>query len=53
MAGFARSLRRNWDAALAIALVYMAIAIYLGPAFVFVACFVSGCGYIVHVALKR
>ena len=53
MVEFVRSLRRNWDAAAAITLVSMAIALYLGPAWFVVAWFLGGCGYIIHIALKR
>ncbi len=53
MVDIVRSLRSNLDAALAAMLVSMAIAIYLGPAWFFVSWFLSGCGYIIHFALKR
>jgi len=53
MADFVRSLRSNLDAAVAVMLVSMAIALHLGPAWFFVAWFLSGCGYIIHTALKR
>lgn len=53
MVDIVRSLRRNLDAAVAMMLVSMAIAIYLGPAWFFVAWFFGGCGYITYTALKR
>ena len=53
MVDIVRSLRGNLDAALAVMLASMAIAINLGPAWFFVAWFLGGCGYIIHTALKR
>ena len=53
MDGIGRSLRQNWDFALALLLVYAAIGINLGPGFFFLTGFLHGCGYIIHTALKR
>ncbi len=53
MDGIGRSLRQNWDFGLALLLVYAAIGINLGPGFFFLTCFLHGCGYIIHTALKR
>lgn len=53
MDALTRSIRHSWDAFAAVALVYAAITIYLGPAGFFLASFLHGCGYIIHTALKR
>jgi hypothetical protein len=53
MQGVLRSLRQNWDFALALLLVYAAIGINLGPGYFFLAWFLHGCAYIIHTALKR
>lgn len=53
MVGWLRSLSGNWDALVALLLVYAVIAIYLGPGFFFAAWFLNGCAYIIHVALRR
>ena len=52
MADFLRSLRRNWHAILAFTLAYAAIALNLGPAWVVLGWFFTGCAYIVYVALR-
>jgi hypothetical protein len=48
-----RGLRTNWNAMLALCLVLAVIAIYLGPGYFFLTWFFGGCGYIIHIALKR
>jgi hypothetical protein len=53
MVDLVRSLRRNWDAALALMLVYVVIGIYLGPGYFVLAWFLNGCAYIIHTALRR
>lgn len=53
MNDFVRSLRSNVGVAAAVALMSMAIAVNLGPVWFFATWFVSGCGYIIHTALKR
>ncbi len=53
MDGLFRSLRGNWDVAIAFVLVYALIGIYLGPVFFFLAWFVNGSVYIIHTALRR
>jgi hypothetical protein len=52
MADFIRSLRRNWQVILAFTLVYAAIALNLGPAWVILAWFVNGCAYVIYLALR-
>ncbi len=53
MTTWLQTLRQNWDALLAVVLVYAVIAIYLGPVYYFVFWYVSLCGYIIRTALKR
>ncbi len=53
MTNWLHYLRQNWDALLAIMLVYVVVAIYLGPAYYFVLWYVSLCGYVIRTALKR
>ena len=53
MDGIFRGLRTNWNAMLALCLVLTVIAIYLGPGYFFLTWFFGGCGYIIHIALKR
>ncbi len=50
---FMQSVRRHWGAMLAFTLVYLAITLNLGPAFVVASWFVNGCGYIIYLALKN
>lgn len=45
--------RQNWDALLAFALVWVAIAVNLGPGYYFLAFYLSGCAYIIKIALSR
>lgn len=52
MADLVRSLTRNWQPLLAFTLAYTAIALNLGPAYMVVAWFLSGCAYIIYLALK-
>jgi hypothetical protein len=53
MDGLFRSLRSNWEVVTAFLLVYVVIALYLGPGFFFLAWFLNGCAYIIHLALRR
>lgn len=53
MSNWLHQLGQNWDALLAILLVYVVVAIYLGPGYYFLLLFVSGCGYVIRTALKR
>jgi hypothetical protein len=52
VADLVRSLSRNWLPLLAFTLAYTAIALNLGPAFLVVAWFLSGCAYIIYLALR-
>lgn len=52
MADLVRSLTRNWQPLLAMTLACAAIALNLGPVYVIVATFFSGCAYIVYLALR-
>lgn len=47
------SLRRNWDAAIALALGWAAVAIYLGPGYYFILLYVLLMLLIIRVALRR
>ena len=53
MVDWIRSLRGNWQSTLAWVLVYLVIAIYLGPVWFVLAWFVHGCAYIINMALRR
>ncbi len=53
MATWVASVRTNWDAVLAFTLVYVAIAMTLGPGFYFLFWYLCGCAYVIQVALKR
>ena len=48
-----RSLSRNWLPLLAFTLAYAAIILNLGPVWAVITWFLGGCGYIIHLALKR
>jgi hypothetical protein len=48
-----KALRRNWAAMLAFTLIYAAIALNLGPAWVILGWFLTGCGYIIYLALRE
>lgn len=52
MADFVRTIRQNWDSVLAISLASTAIALNLGPAWVFLGIFLGGCAYIIKIALR-
>lgn len=52
MADFVRMIRQNWDSALAISLASAAIALNLGPGWVFLGIFLGGCAYIINIALR-
>jgi hypothetical protein len=52
MAEFVRSLSRHSLPLFAFTLAYTAIALNLGPAWMFVAWFFNGCAYIIYLALK-
>lgn len=45
--------RQNWDAFLAFTLVWIAIAVSLGPVYYFLALYFGGCAYIIKIALSR
>ena len=45
--------RQDWDALLAILLVYAAVAIWLGPGYYFALLYVCLCGWVIRTALKR
>jgi len=47
------ALRSKWDFYLATALAFIAVGVTLGPGYFFLTCYVSGCAYIVRVALRR
>ena len=53
MGNWLRTAGPNWDALLAILLVYAVVAIYLGPGWYFLVWYVCLCGYVIRVALKR
>ncbi len=53
MSNWLRTAGQNWDALLAILLVYVVVAIYLGPAWYFILWYVALCGYVIRTALKR
>ena len=53
MAAWLTSLRHNWDAVLAFTLAYIAIAVNLGPGYYFLCLYLTGCLYIIRLALKR
>jgi hypothetical protein len=53
MTTWLRTAGQNLDVLLAILLVYVAVAICLGPAWYFLLWYVSLCGYVIRTALKR
>jgi len=53
MTNWLHQLGQNWDALLAILLVYIVVAIYLGPGYYFLLWYISLCGYVIRTALKR
>lgn len=53
MTDWLRSLRRNWDAVLALVLVSTVVGMYMGPGYYFLGWYVLGCAYLIRVALKR
>ncbi|MDP9237328.1 MAG: hypothetical protein M3P30_08025 [Chloroflexota bacterium] len=53
MVTYLHVLRGNWDAALAFTLMWLAIAITLGPGYYFLSLYLTGCAYIIKQALKR
>lgn len=53
MTAYVQSLRRNWDALLAWSLVYLAVALNLGPGYFFLLWYLAGCAYVIRTALKR
>ena len=52
MAGFVRTIRKNWDSVLAVSLASTAIVLHLGAAGLFLGIFLGGCAYIINVALR-
>lgn len=53
MTAYLRRAAHDWQALLAFFLVYIAVAIWLGPAWFFLLWYTSLCGYVIHTALKR
>jgi len=53
MMNWLAALRRDWDAVLAIFLVYLAVAIYLGPGYYFALWYLVLVACIVRTALRR
>ena len=53
MGNLLRALQSKWDFYLATVLSYTTIGVYLGPGFVFLAAYISGCMYITLLALRR
>ncbi len=53
MTNWLHQVAQNWDAVLAILLVYVVVAIYLGPGYYFLLWYISLCGYVIRTALKR
>ncbi len=53
MSNWLHRARQDWNALLAILLVYAVVAIWLGPAYYFVLLYVCLCGWVIRTALKR
>jgi hypothetical protein len=53
MSDWLRSLRRNWDALLALTLTFTAIAVNFGPGYYFLSWYLVCSAYLIRVALKR
>ncbi len=53
MVNWLEALRHEWDAVLAIFLIYIVVAIYLGPGYYFALWYMILCACIVRTALKR
>ena len=53
MGEWLRRVAANWDVILAFALVWAAVAVYLGPGYYFFLLYLLGCIYVIRVALKR
>jgi hypothetical protein len=53
MMSWLEALRRDWDAVLAIFLIYVVVAIYLGPGYYFLLWYLTLCACVIRTALKR